>query len=157
MSTPTISCGTATQASINIQVCAGTTGAPAGFSLQWMTKADFDANGGVWYASDDTRLCKASFSGNANLSRYNLLPNQCVTVNVGDFLLDQGASTNCPGELVCGTDYVFRAFVHADSTKQRSDFTGNLTCSTLQCGSEGGCTFTQGYWEAHGPVPKGNN
>jgi hypothetical protein len=154
--TPQINCAGSTQASINIQVCApggtGATGAPAGFSIQWMTQADYVANGNAWYLSDDTRLCKASFSGNANLSRYNLSPGQCVTVNVGEFLFDNGASTNCLDALVCGTDYVFRAFAHANSTLNRSDFTPNQTCSTLGCGSEGGCTFTQGYWKTHGPV-----
>src|SRR5205809_3983184 len=39
--TPTITCGTRTQASIDITVCApsgtGATGLPAGFSIQWMT------------------------------------------------------------------------------------------------------------------------
>jgi hypothetical protein len=157
MDTPTISCGTATQASINIQVCAGATGAPADFSIQWMTEADYIANGNAWYLSDDPRLCKASFSGNANLSRYNLGAGECVTVNVGEFLFDEGASTNCVNALECGTKYVFRAFAHANSSLNRSDFTANLTCSTLECGSEGGCTFTQGYWKTHGPIPTGGN
>jgi hypothetical protein len=157
MDTPTISCAGSTQASINIQVTAGATGAPAGFSLQWMTLADYVANGNAWYLSDDVRLCKASFSGNANLSRYNLGAGESVTVNVGSLLFDNGASTNCDGDLVCGTDYVFRAFAHANSTLQRSDFTSNLTCSTLACGSTGTCTLTQGYWKTHGPIPTGNN
>ena len=39
----------------------------------------------------------------------------------------------------------------------RSDFTANLTCSTLLCGADEHCTYTQGYWKTHGPVPKGNN
>jgi hypothetical protein len=43
-------------------VCSGASGAPAGFSVQWMTAADHAANGGTWYTSDDPRLCKASFS-----------------------------------------------------------------------------------------------
>jgi hypothetical protein len=144
--------------SISIKVTAGATGAPAGFSLQWMTAANYAANGNQWYLSDDTRLCKASFSGNANLSRYNLEPNESVTVNVGEFLFDNGASTNCDGALVCGTQYVFRVFAHANSTLNRSAFTGNLFCSTLACGTTGeGCTFTQGYWKTHGPIPTGNN
>lgn len=158
MDTPTINCAGSTQVSINIQVCAGaTTGAPAGFSIQWMTAADFAANNNQWYASDDLRLCKASFSGNANLSRYNLGKGECVTVNLGEFLFDNGASTNCPNALVCGTDYVFRAFAHASSTLFRSDFTANRTCSTLACGHGDTCTLTQGYWKTHGPVPTGNN
>ena len=162
MDAPTITCGTSTQVSINIQVTAGATGAPAGFSIQWITAAAYalgpDGTPGTtddnsWPASDDLALCKASFSGNANLSRYNLAPNASVTVNIGEFLFDEGASTNCGGALVCGTNYVFRAFVHANSTLQRSDFTANLTCKTLDCDSdEGGCTFTQGYWKTHGPT-----
>jgi hypothetical protein len=44
--TPIISCAGSTEGSIDIRVCApsgtGATGAPAGFSIQWMTKAEFD-------------------------------------------------------------------------------------------------------------------
>ena len=167
--TPTISCAGSTQVSINIQVCAGATGLPAGFSIQWMTAADYAAFGSAWPANSDCPLdvngnptcpasyCKASLSGNANLSRYNLAPSGCVTVNLGEFLFDEGASTNCPIALVCGTDYVFRAFGHANSTLNRSDFTANLVCSTLPCGHDEGCTLTQGYWKTHGPIPTGNN
>jgi hypothetical protein len=41
----TLSLVRATQPSVTLNVCAGTTGAPAGFLIQWMTKADNDANG----------------------------------------------------------------------------------------------------------------
>jgi hypothetical protein len=107
-----------------------------------MTAADYAAKGNSWYASEDLRLCKASFSGDANLSRYNLAAGESVTVNVGEFLFDNGASTNCGDALTCGTDYVFRAFAHANSTLMRSEFTANITCSTLPRGSdEEGCTI----------------
>jgi hypothetical protein len=148
MDTPVISCAGSTQASISLQVCAGASGAPAGFSIQWMTLADFTANGG-WFLSEDPRLCKGSFSGNANLSRYNLSPNACVTVNVGEFLFDNGASTNCLDALACGTSYVYHAFAHANSSLQRSDFTADQTCTTLDCSNPQGCTLTQGYWKTH--------
>ena len=92
-------------------------------------------------------ICRATTSG----------PNESVEVVVGEFLFDNGASTNCSGALVCGTSYVFRAFAHATSTLQRSAFTANTTCSTLACGSTGTCTFSQGYWKTHGPIPTGNN
>ena len=149
MSLPTITCGDSTQTSINVTVCAGATGAPAGFTIQWETAADFALHG---WSDGNATYCDASFSGNANLSRYNLAPNTCVTVDVGEFLFDNGASTTCPLALSCGTSYVFRAFAHANSSLQRSDFTGNLTCSTLPCGSGGGCTLTQGYWKTHNPT-----
>ena len=136
---PQIFCASSTQSSINVTVCApnsGTspTGLPAGFSLQWMTCEDYAANGNQWFSSDDPRLCKASFSGNANSSRYRLAPGECVTVNVGDLLFDAGASTSCSSGLQCGTCYLFRAFGHATSNLSRSEFTNNLTCSTLDCG-----------------------
>jgi len=176
---PEISCGSATQASLNIVVCApagsNATGLPAGFSIQWQELTDLNGDGVVtcddaalfvWPSSDDSSLCKASFSGNASGSRYNILPGECVTVNIGEFLFDNGASTSCPDALHCydpkaGTGaYVFRAFGHATSTLNRSDFTGNRCCTTKSCDEyNGGCTFTQGYWKTHGPegCATGNN
>jgi len=159
MDTPGIAAIGMTAASIDIKITGGSnTGAPAGFSLQWMTKEDYVANGNQWFASEDNRLCKASFSGNANLSRYNLEPNEMVIVRVGDFLFDNGASTNCGEPLECDTVYVFRAFAHASSSFFRSDFTGNVEKATLPCGDDqNNCTYSQGYWKTHGPIPTGNN
>lgn len=153
LSTPSLSCAGATQASIDLMVCAGATGAPAGFTIQWVTSDALAANGGAW---PSTGTCDASFSGNANNSRYSLAANQCVNVNVGDFLFDEGVSTSCPEALLCGTEYAFRSFAHANSTFNRSAFSDPHFCSTLPCGGEG-CTFTQGYWKTHGPIPTGNN
>ncbi len=164
MDTPVISCSESTQASISILVCAldgiGATGAPAGFSIQWMTKADYDLYG---WPSDTlslpTSFCHASFSGNAARSRYNLSPGGCVTVNIGELLFDEGTSTDCPVALDCGTEYVFRTFAHATNSYNRSDFSAVLICSTLSCDGGEGCTYTQGYWKTHGPdgCVTGNN
>jgi hypothetical protein len=160
LDTPTVTLAGATASSITLNVKAGTTGAPAGFSVQWMTLADYQANGNQFYSSDV--VCKASFSGNANGSRYNLGPGESVQVTIGDTLLDAGASVgNCGGEpLVCDTAYVFRVFAHANNTLERSDFAifgldGSLR--TIPCSAGGGCTFTQGYWKTHGPIPTGGN
>jgi hypothetical protein len=160
MSTPTLTCGTASKVSIQITFTAGATGAPAGFSLQWMTLAEYLANGSVWLSSEDPGLCHSSFSGNANASRYNLGPYESVTVEVGDLLFDNGASASCIDPLQCGTAYVFRAFAHANSSLNRSDFTPPLQCSTLPCEQPGNnCTYTQGFWKTHGPegCVTGNN
>ena len=152
MSPPRINCGGATQASTYVQVCGGATGATAGFSVQWMTTADYAANASAWYLSDEARLCKASFSGRANGSRYDLGPGECVTVNAGDLLFDSGASTNCAVALMPSTDYVLRAFAHAACGRSRSDFTPNLSCSTLPGGQGGGCTWSQDYWSSANPL-----
>jgi len=145
MSTPTLACAGSTQTSISILVTAGATGAPAGFTIQWMTAADYAV-----YGWPSPTICDGSFSGNASDSRYALAPGASVTVSIGDLLLDNGTSTTCGGaDLLCGTAYVFRAFAHATSSLNRSDFTANLFCNTLACGSTGACTLTQGYWKNH--------
>ncbi len=52
MSTLNTACFSSTQQSITLSICTpsgtGKTGAPAGFTIQWMTKADYDANGQTW-------------------------------------------------------------------------------------------------------------
>jgi hypothetical protein len=172
---------------VEIGVKAGDTGAPAGFTLQWMTLSDWEANGGAWFDSDDPRLCKMSFSGQPSFSgahatlRWELSANDEVVVRIGDQLFDETGVSGAladdgtgnftqPGcELQCGRDYVFRAFAHASRFNSRSAFSfisgdgsPNLDepgeiCSTSS--DCGGCTFTQGYWKTHGPVGcvTGNN
>lgn len=165
MSTPTITCNGVSTNFINILFTAGSpTGAPAGFSLQWETFADFSAFGGWPSDAGDclpdvdgnptcpTTFCKGSFSGAANLSNYKLSAGQSVNVRVGDLLFDNGASTDCPEALKCGTEYIFRSFSHANNTYNRSAFTTDLVCSTAACNTNGGCTLTQGYWKTHNPV-----
>ncbi len=145
MSTPLLSCGGSGQDYIDINVTAGSpTGAPAGFTIQWQTVGDYNHFG--WPANSSCPLdsegvptcgesfCTASFSGNASSSNYNLAAGQPVTVRIGDLMLDNGVSTDCPQvRLLCSHNYVFRAFAHANSALQRSAFTENLTCSTLEC------------------------
>lgn len=149
-----------TQSTIALTVTAGASGAPAGFSIQWMTKAQFDALGDVWPA-DTTSFCKASFSGvpygskntqQAGSNSYNLGGGQSVTVYIGDLLNDElnqqlGLSADCYGGLQCGTQYVFRAFAHANSTKNRSAFSflTDACATTAQCGTCGHHGF--GYWK----------
>jgi hypothetical protein len=161
LSVPTLTCGASTQTSIKVKVTAGSTGAPAGFSLQWMTAADFAANGG-WFLSGDGRLCKAGFSGvpKSSINRFSLASGAHTEVEVGNLFDEElGVSFSCEDVLQCGTTYKFRAFAHNDpvSGLGKSDLTQTLSCSTLACGSEDMCTYTQGYWKNHGPMPSGNN
>ena len=148
---PTLTCNGSTQRSIDLLVTAGATGAASGFSIQWMTAADFATYGwpvgceGDGCASVAPSFCKASFSGNASLSRYNLVAGGSVSVSIGDLLFDNGASTGCPGPLECGTAYVFRTFAHGDSKLNQSHFGGNTTCSTLDCNDCGRQGY--GHWK----------
>jgi hypothetical protein len=158
--TPIITCVAETQHTIFLRVCAGASGAPAGFSVQWVKHSDFPAltcgasgEDLVWPPSDGGEICKASFSGTPGCSVYNLGANGCVTVEIGNLLDSEcgvGLSNCGADELDCGTEYVFRAFAHANSSKRRSDFTANLCCSTEDCVE--GCVLTHGYWKTHGPA-----
>jgi len=96
-------------------------------------------------------VCRGSFSGTPDCSIYNLAPNACVTLEIGN-LNDAECGvglTNCgANELDCGFEYVFRAFAHnAPGGLNRSDFTANLCCSTRPCAEF--CVRTQGYWKTH--------
>ena len=162
ITTPTISCapnGSDGKNVLDVTVCAplGGTGLPAGFSIQWMKCADFEANGNQWFASDDPRLCKASFSGNASGTVYNLAAGACLTVHVGSFSIDnqQGYSATCETPLDCDTCYVFHAFGHATSKLGKSPFTPNSSCTTDACNLElpppfSGCTKSIGYYRNQG-------
>ncbi len=159
-SVPTLTCEGSTLSSLTLLVCGGSTGAPAGVTIQWKTAADFAANG--W--GDGTDLCALSLSGQPSLqhpgaSRWELLPGECETIKIGDINFDEtGVSGSGCGldPLVCGTEYVFRIFAHAGRGFGRSDFSGNFTCSTSPCPTSQ-CTFTQGYWKNHGPCGGNGN
>ncbi|MBW8831145.1 MAG: hypothetical protein JF606_17320 [Burkholderiales bacterium] len=169
ITTPTITCvpnGTDGATAIDVTVCApaGGTGLPAGFSIQWMTCAEYAQHDvtnpdgtttttvyNTWFASDDPRLCKASFSGNASGTNYNLAAGACLTVHPGSFTIDnpQGYSSTCETPLVCGTCYVFLAFGHATSKLSRSANSGLCTSTTNACLPAGfvGCTKSHGYFK----------
>jgi hypothetical protein len=135
---------------IDVLVKAGPSGAPAGFSLQWMSVSDYEANGFAWYSSDDPRLCKMSFSGqpsfsgNVAFTRWELSANGSVAIRLGDALFDEtGVSGslgpdgfNGPCGFECGQEYYFRAFAHASRFSGRSCFSFAGVGST---GSPGSC------------------
>jgi hypothetical protein len=171
---------------VKIGIKAGASGAPAGFTLQWMSLSDWEANGEAWFASDDPRLCKMSFSGQPSfsgntVSRWELGAYEERILEIGDLLYDEtgvsgaladdgnGNFVQPDCQLKCGVDYVFRAFAHASRYANRSaysfvsgDGSPNLVEPGEVCGTStdcGGCTLTQGYWKTHGPdlCHSGNN
>lgn len=167
LSQPALYCDGSTPKSIDIKFRAGATGAPAGFSIQWQTMADFqqygwpddsgcplDATGNPTCGSS---FCKASFSGMPGCATgYSLGADASVTVNIGDSLFDQcGASSTCANKpLKCDTEYVFRAFAHnVPHGLNKSDFSVIATCRTDACGGSGmfGCTSPLGCWFLNGP------
>lgn len=147
-STPILSAPVASKTAITLRMCAGATGAPAGFSLHYL-EASLLGAGSVWPSSETVGFCDAAFNGNASGSRFGLAADGCADVLIGDLAIEPGASSSCNEQLKCGTEYAFRAFAHASSDLRRSDWSATLIASTAPCTS--GCTFTQGFWKNHSP------
>ena len=153
-----ISYETSASSNIAITVSAGQAGAPAGFSIQWMTLADYIALGNRWPLTSEvpnpqaSSFCKATFGVpvTPNCAGYNLRPWQSVALSIGDDSLydNCAASSPCSGApLLCNTAYVFRASaLDATGHLRISD---TITCATLPCVGPGSCTYSQGYWRNH--------
>jgi hypothetical protein len=121
---PTLASPASTGTTITVRVCAGGTGAPAGFSVQWLTEAEYTVNG--WFEP-----AVASFSGSTN-SLFSLSPGECLDVVIGALDASEPGVSFTPGAggpLACDTAYAFRAFAHNDGTG-RSDFTADYIFST---------------------------
>ena len=156
--TPTATLGVSGLARQTITVTAGPTGAPAGFTLWWMTQSDFLANNGQWWLYGDPRQGEASFTGVPTLNTgggqyttFALGPNQSVEVEIGDLFDESGVTltgwrSSWGGELEYGTRYVFCAFANASASVYQSGFTENLGSTTI---SSGNCTYTRGFWKNH--------
>jgi hypothetical protein len=152
-----ISYETSASSNIAITVSAGQAGTPAGFSIQWMTLADYIALGNRWPVTSEVpnpeapSFCRATFGApvTPNCEGYNLLPWQSVTVTIGDDSLHDNCAVSSPcsgSPLLCNTAYVFRASAVASSVDLRSN---TITSATLPCVGGTSCTYTQGYWRNH--------
>lgn len=159
--TPSVSVVQTTESFIAIDVTAGPSGAPAGFTVDWMKLSDYTANGG-WptdYSAPGYAWC--TFDGMPTLNfisgvTYNLAPNQTVRIVLGELFDETGVATNYLDEMAAGTDYVMRVHAEGDLNTLPSNFSSNVP---LQSSASNNCTFTQGYWKNHGSgaCHSGNN
>jgi hypothetical protein len=160
--TLTLSGVSSTENTITLGVTAGPSGAPAGFSVQWMLKSEYDNYGWPTDSGDPgdrTSFCKASFSGQPGKSTYAMggtFPTNYREVTIGNLNDEEvGVSFSCDDqELECGSDYVFRAFAHANNQFNRSANSANLVFSTAECPEppQGGTcahVHSDGYWKTH--------
>ena len=116
---------------INLRVCAGRSGAPGGFTIQWMKKSDFVDNCHCWYKSSDPRLCKAVFLPPDRHSPYAMKCLACLDVCIGG--LPPDVTTNCP-TLDPQTEYIFRVFAHGSGCWLKSNFSHPVCATTLPIG-----------------------
>lgn len=139
---------------IKMNITAGPSGAPGGFTVAWMTLEDFVANGSDWsYAESVGADMRASFTGTptkhtegGTITTYVLDPYQTVAVEIGDLFDETGVTTSDKDELEPSTTYVMTAYVNEFDGRPRS-----LRSQTNQRTTDDreDCLYTQGYWKNH--------
>jgi len=140
--------------SVRMRVKAGASGADAGFTAQWMKKADFDANGG-WADAGSPTLRQADFSGapvwttEGNAGDYTLAPSQWMAIELGQLFDESGVVVEAGDneELAASTQYVVRVFARATGVLDASNPTADIVVGTGNPAQN--CTFTVGYWKNH--------
>jgi hypothetical protein len=154
-----ISYETSAASNIAIDVAAGPNGAPAGFTIQWMTLADYVALGNQWPVTSEVpngaapSFCTAHFvpsSTSSGCTSYSLRSGQRVTITIGDDSLYDSCAVSSPcsgAPLLCNTAYVFRA-IALDATRQLM-VSQTITGATMACVGGSSCTYSQGYWRNH--------
>lgn len=139
---------------VRLTVTAGPSGAPAGFTVSWMTANDFAVCGGVWPEGPVPQKSQAVFSGVATLHTwgaaarsFQLGPNESLDTEIGDLFDETGVSGSTAFELVDGVEYVFCVYADGGPQTTRSALSATLTVGTTPQGHD--CTYTQGFWKNH--------
>ncbi|MFN0152497.1 MAG: hypothetical protein ACKVU1_17485 [bacterium] len=137
---------------VDLVVTAGATGTPGGFTLWWMKRADFEANGGQWYEYGNPAQGDAWFVGQPTLNNFPgepgtflLGPNESITIQPGDIADETGLVSYSFDEHEYGTDYVYCVYANAATGWDQSGYSTNSSATTN--GADANCTFTQGYWK----------
>ncbi len=162
LDTPSVTSVSTGTAFLGLKVTAGNSGAPAGFTVQWMTKSAYDALGGWPTDPYATGFDYSTFSGTATFrltpgqTSFTLAPGASVNVYPGDLFDQTGLGTNYTGECAAATQYAVRVFAEASLTAGQSAPTATLLVTTS---TPLGCTYTVGFWKTHGPAGcvTGNN
>jgi len=155
---------------VHLDVTAGASGAPNGFTIQWMTQAQFDAMGGAWPADPaDPRIKSALYFGFPSLNTVDgttsflLGPDATADIEIGDIFDETGVSATNRDELTQGTVFVFRVKANGDEGDPTggmgltadsgllppSAFSNTHYASTKAPPVSTDCVFTQGYWKNH--------
>ena len=161
LDTPTLEGVIVGRTSISVMVTAGPSGAPQGFTVEWLLASTYDALGG-WPAASDPSVAKADFNGQPTLniqdgtSSFLLGGDELAGVQIGDLFDETGVVTEQVGELQEGTSYVVRVRANASGSETASAPSSIVRLKTLARTIQD-CTYTQGYWKNHPEAwPVGN-
>ena len=140
---------------ISLQVKAGATGAPNGFTVEWMPKSDFDITGwpAAGYPTPGFNYCTfdgvPSFNLTPGVPNFLLAPNTGAKVVLGELFDETGLYTTYVDELTPETQFAIR--VRAEGGPG-GDASANSATLILSSGTHEICRFTLGYWKNHPTV-----
>ena len=153
LDTPALEFVNSGRTSMTVKVIAGASGAPKGFTLEWLPAATYDQLGGFPVAGD-SRVLKGDFFGVPTLNTqdgttsYRLQSVDDAGVQLGDLFDETGVLTQNNGELLEGVEYVVRVRANADGELGAS-VSSTIVRATTLARSLQDCTYTQGYWKNH--------
>lgn len=153
---PTIDYVSSGRGTIRLLIVPGPSGAPGGFTVEWLPRATYDALGG-WPDASDPRIRRGSFTGSPTLNitdgttRYRMTSVDDAGIQLGDVFDETGVATAADEELDQNTEYVVRAWANTFGGMTTSAMSPEVIVLT---GSPVGhdCTYTQGYWKTHPTV-----
>lgn len=151
---------------VDVGVTAGPSGAPNGFTVEWMLASVYDLRGAWPTDPSDPDLHSAIFYGTPTLNTtdgtktFQLSPLQSATVQLGD-LFDETGFTDATSldEMEAGTEYVFRVLANGDvggvvgfagtPSYGSSSYSGTHRCKTKPHDDLEDCVHSQGFWKEH--------
>lgn len=156
---------------LHLRVTAGVTGAPNGFTIEWISRAVFDQIGGWPEDPNDRRVHSAIYLGAPSLNiiegttSFLLGPGQSAKVELGDIFDETGVLATNVSELAVGTEYAVRVRANGDGGTtgggtsvvygdvanmiSPSPFSGTYYCKTKPNDGLEECVHSQGYWKTH--------
>lgn len=150
---------------VEVGVTAGPSGAPNGFTVDWMLASVFDQFGGWPTAPADPNLHSATFMGTPTLNTVDgtrtflLAPLGSATVQLGDLFDETGfLAAATVEEMKSGTEYVFRVRADGDASAPAggtglygsSPYSPTNRSTTKPHNDLEDCVHSQGYWKEHG-------
>lgn len=160
---PDLAPGAEANAIIHLDVTAGPSGAPNGFTIEWMLRTTFDALGG-WPADvHDPAILSAIFLGSPTLNTeegtdsFLLAPGELALIEIGDIFDETGVQSSNAGEMATGTEYVVRVRANGDgglpsggnNFQSPSPYSPTIYAWTKEHNDREECVHSQGYWKTH--------
>jgi hypothetical protein len=150
LDTPTMSVVDRGYFRITLRITAGPSGAPAGFTIDWMTKEYYDFYGG-WPPSHFFPYVEyCDFTGvptlNVDAASYVLPPNGSVSIQLGDLFDETGLFATYADGVPTDTEFAVRIHARGDVDHLKSPYSGTMFVSSI----DGECT--QGFWKTHPEV-----